>query len=469
MSAAARPLVAVRKFEGDVDGTVAQVVQPSVFLAPIRQDIVRFVHTNMRKNSRQPYAVKFEAGMNHSAESWGTGRAVSRIPRVSGGGTSRAGQGAFGNQCRKGRMFAPTKTWRRWHRKINVNQKRYAVASALAASALTALVQGRGHVVDQVSEIPLVVDGAIEKLQKTKQAIAALKHIGAYADVEKAAASRKIRRGRGKMRNRRHVLRRGPLIVYKEDNGIVQAFRNLPGVDTAQVDSLNLLQLAPGGHLGRFIIWTQGAFSRLNEVWGSQSRESTVKKGYKLPRPLISNSDVTRLINSDEVQTHVRAPIKTLKRRVQHKNPLKNFGARVKLNPYALTLRRSELLAKERRAHQKEAVLNAKRDRKEQDKRQKVNYKRLTIDGFVPPKPEKKAPKAKSAKAAAPAKKADKSEEKKKASAKPAARKESAADKPARKESAADKPARKESAADKPARKESGADQPAAKKGGKKK
>jgi large subunit ribosomal protein L4e len=478
MSAAARPLVAVRKFEGDVEATVEQVVQPSVFLAPIRQDIVQFVHTNMRKNSRQPYAVKFEAGMGHSAESWGTGRAVSRIPRVSGGGTSRAGQGAFGNQCRKGRMFAPTKTWRRWHRKINTNQKRYAVASALAASALTALVQGRGHVIDQVAEIPLVVDGAIEKLQKTKQAIAALKALGAYGDVEKAGASRKIRRGRGKMRNRRHVLRRGPLVVYKEDNGIVQAFRNLPGVDTAQVDSLNLLQLAPGGHLGRFIIWTQGAFKRLNEVWGSQCRESTVKKGYKLPRPIISNSDVTRLINSDEVQTHVRAPIKTLKRRVQHKNPLKNFGARVKLNPFALTLRRSELLAKERRANQKEAVLNSKRDQKDQSKRSKVNYKRLTIDGFVPPKPEKKS-KA-SSKKAAPAKVAKKEVAEKKTSKKPEAdkpaRKESAADKPARKESAADKPARKESAADKPARKESvdkparkesGAD--AAKKGGKKK
>jgi len=490
MSAAARPLVQVRKFEGAAEEAVSQVVQPSVFLAPIRQDIVQFVHTNMRKNSRQPYAVKFEAGMGHSAESWGTGRAVSRIPRVSGGGTSRAGQGAFGNQCRKGRMFAPTKTWRRWHRKINTNQKRYAVASALAASALTALVQGRGHVIDQVAEVPLVVDGAIEKLQKTKQAIAALKHLGAYGDVEKAAASRKIRRGRGKMRNRRHILRRGPLVVYKEDNGIVKAFRNLPGVDTAQVDSLNLLQLAPGGHLGRFIIWTQGAFTRLNEVWGSQSRESTVKKGYKLPRPLISNSDVTRLINSDEVQSRVRAPIKTLKRRVQHKNPLKNFGARVKLNPYALTVRRSELLAKERRAHEKQAILNTKRDQKDHNKRSRVNFKRITIDGYVPPPPEKK-PKSASKKAAAP-KSAKKEVAEKKTSKAPAARKESAADKPARKESAADKPAsrkesaadkpasrkesaadkpasRKESAADKPARKESGADQPAAKKGGKKK
>lgn len=66
-----------------------------------------------------------------SAESWGTGRAVARIPRVGGGGTQRSGQGAFGNMCRGGRMFAPTKIWRRWHRKVNINQKRYAVASAL--------------------------------------------------------------------------------------------------------------------------------------------------------------------------------------------------------------------------------------------------------------------------------------------------------------------------------------------------
>ena len=70
---------------------------------------VRSVHTGIAKNNRQPYAVKFEAGMQTAAESWGTGRAVSRIPRVPGGGTHRAGQGAFGNMCRGGRMFAPTK------------------------------------------------------------------------------------------------------------------------------------------------------------------------------------------------------------------------------------------------------------------------------------------------------------------------------------------------------------------------
>lgn len=358
--AAARPLVAVRKLDA-VDSVVEQVVLPAVFTAPIRPDIVHFVHTSMAKNKRQAYAVSVGAGHQHSAESWGTGRAVARIPRVSGGGTSRAGQAAFGNMCRAGRMFAPTKIWRKWHRKINTNQKRFAVASALAASALPSLVLARGHSIEQVAEIPLVLDSGLEAKQRTKDVIAVLRNVGAYADVEKAKASRKVRAGKGKMRGRRHVNRRGPLIVVNEDAGATKAFRNLPGVEVANVNSLNLLQLAPGGHLGRFVIWTKAAFERLNANWGSVARQSTQKKGYTLPRNVMFNSDVARLINSDEVQSKVRPAIKSVVRAPLKKNPLTNLGARVKLNPYAMALRRSEILASQRREKSRAAAVEAAR------------------------------------------------------------------------------------------------------------
>lgn len=148
-----KALVAIQSID---EGSSEQANLPAVFTAPIRPDIVRQVHTGLAKNKRQPYAVKFEAGMQSSAESWGTGRAVSRIPRVPGGGTHRAGQGAFGNMCRGGRMFSPTKVWRRWHRKININQKRYAVVSALAASALPSLVMARGHKIEKVEHNQLL-------------------------------------------------------------------------------------------------------------------------------------------------------------------------------------------------------------------------------------------------------------------------------------------------------------------------
>jgi large subunit ribosomal protein L4e len=202
----------------------------------------------MNKNNRQAYAVTRRAGMGTAAESWGTGRAVSRIPRVHGGGTQRSGQGAFGNMCRGGRMFAPTKVWRRWHKKINVNQRRYAVASALAATAIPSLVMARGHRIEEVPEFPLVLSNDLNGVKSTKTAKSALKCVGALADVEKSDASRKIRAGTGKARNRRYVQRKGPLVVHSGSDAIIKSFRNLPGVDVSNVDNLNLLELAPGGH-----------------------------------------------------------------------------------------------------------------------------------------------------------------------------------------------------------------------------
>jgi large subunit ribosomal protein L4e len=225
----------------------------------------------MAKNRRQAYAVAENAGHQTSAESWGTGRAVARIPRVGGGGTQRSGQAAFGNMCRGGRMFAPTKTWRKWHVKVNQNQKRYAVASALAASALPSLVLARGHRIEQIQEVPLVISSDIESVQKTKAAVELLKATASYSDIVKVSNSRKIRAGKGKMRNRRYRQRRGPLVVYGKDEGIVRAFKNVPGVETCPVDALNLLQLAPGGHVGRFIIWTESAIAALDDVYAKKS------------------------------------------------------------------------------------------------------------------------------------------------------------------------------------------------------
>ncbi|KAI9356344.1 ribosomal protein L4 domain-containing protein [Pilaira anomala] len=358
---AARPVLNVYTECGK--NVASTVPLPAVFKAPIRPDIVGFVHTNMAKNKRQAYAVADNAGEQTSAESWGTGRAVARIPRVNGSGTHRAGQAAFGNMCRGGRMFAPTKTWRKWHVKTNLNQKRFATASALAASALPSLVMARGHRVEKIEEVPLVVADSVEKLTKTKEAVALLKSLNAYSDVVKVSNSRKLRAGQGKLRNRRHRQRRGPLVIYNEDNGLVKAFRNLPGLELVNVRRLNLLQLAPGGHLGRFIIWTQSAIALLDQLYGTYEAPATLKKDYVLPDHIMTNPDVARLINSDEIQSVVRpAGNKHHKRPfTQKKNPLKNQGVMNRLNPYAQVLRRAELVKAEKIAAGKVTKVQKKR------------------------------------------------------------------------------------------------------------
>jgi large subunit ribosomal protein L4e len=139
-----------------------------------------------------------------------------------------------------------------WHVKVNLNEKRYAIASAVAATAVLSLVLTPGHRIEEVLEVPLVnADAEFVQLAKTKEAIAVLRGVNAYKDVLKVVASKNLRPGRGKMRNRRYRQRLGPLIIhYSPNSSFVRSFRNVPGVQTASVDSLNVLQLAPGRSFG---------------------------------------------------------------------------------------------------------------------------------------------------------------------------------------------------------------------------
>jgi len=335
----ARPVVTVYNEKNEPTGT--EIKLPAVFKAPIRPDVVSFIHDQVSKNKRQPYAVSTKAGHQTSAESWGTGRAVARIPRVRGGGTHRSGQGAFGNMCRGGRMFAPTKTYRRWHRRVNVAQRRYAIASAIAASAVPSLVLARGHIIDQVAEIPLVVTDKVEALTKTKEAVAFLKRINLWADVERVYATKRQRAGKGKRRNRRHKQKRGPVVVYNNDGGLVRAFRNIPGVTTQKVTQLNLLKLAPGGHLGRLIVWTDSAFRKLDSIFGTLNHSSEQKKNFALPRPKMVNSDFKRIINSENVLKAVKPKALPKPIRTVHRNPLRKPHLMAKINPYSAVLRRA--------------------------------------------------------------------------------------------------------------------------------
>jgi large subunit ribosomal protein L4e len=228
-------------------------------------------------------------------------------------------------------MFAPTKVWRKWHQKINLNQKRFATASALAASACPPLVMARGHKIETVPEVPLVVNSEIfanAGVAKTSSALKLLESVGAGADVSKVKASRKLRAGKGKLRGRRHRQRRGPLVVFDPEvdgKELAYAFRNIAGVETCSVRALNLLQLAPGGHMGRFVIWTSASFKALDSIFSA-------------PTAQVAQADIGRLINSSEIQTVIRAAkgdARTKRAGVQKKNPLQNKQVLLRLNPYA--------------------------------------------------------------------------------------------------------------------------------------
>merc|ERR1711879_399102 len=144
------------------------------------------------------------------------------------------------------------------------------------------------------------------------------------------------------MRGRRFVQKLGPCIVYKNDNGVVKSFRNIPGVNLVPVDALNVLRIAPGGHVGRFLIFTEDAAKALDNIYGNFSTGSSNKKGWSIPSAVIQNSDLQSMLQSDEVQSVLNAPKSSdTTKRSTKKNPLTNIRAMLKLNPNAAAEKRA--------------------------------------------------------------------------------------------------------------------------------
>lgn len=253
--------VKVFDLEGDV---VDKVRLPPIFKTPLRPDVIKRAVVAIQSHRFQPQGRDKMAGKRTTAESLGVGLGISRVPRIKGGGRRAAFiPGAVG-----GRAAHPPVVEKKIRKKIPKKEKRLALRSAIAATALKEVVAARGHVVDDVPDFPLVVVDDIQRLKKTKEVEDALLHLGVLSDVYRVKESRKVRAGKGKMRGRRIKQAVGPLLVVAEKDSIMKAASNIPGVDVAVVNDLNVELLAPGTHPGRLTIWTRSALEKVNELFG---------------------------------------------------------------------------------------------------------------------------------------------------------------------------------------------------------
>lgn len=243
---------------------VEEVELPQVFQTPYRPDMIKRAVIAQQSHGFQPQGRDPMAGKRTTAESWGTGRHLARIPRLK--GSSRA---AFGVGIVKGHRAFPPLSWKRIRKEINRKERRLAIRSGIAATAVREIVAGRGHAIDSVAQLPIVVEDGIQSLKRAREARDLLVSLGVWLDVERVER-RKTRPGRGKTRGRGKRVGKGPLVVVSEDLGITNACANLPGIDVIGVRDLNAELLAPGAHPGRLVIWTKSAFTSLDQMWGGE-------------------------------------------------------------------------------------------------------------------------------------------------------------------------------------------------------
>jgi len=237
---------------------VGKIKLPDVFKTSLRPDIIRRVVAALQSSRHQPQGRDVMAGKRTTAESWGVGRGISRIPRI-----SRTGRAAFAPGTVGGRAAHPPVSEKKIVKKIPKKEKRLALFSAISATGVKETVAARGHIVDDVPDFPMVVTEDIQNLKKTQDLKEAFMSLGLWPDVFRVRESTKVRAGKGKMRGRRRKRAVGPLIVVSENGGVVEAAHNIPGVDVAHVKDLNAELLAPGTHPGRLTVWTKSSIEEL--------------------------------------------------------------------------------------------------------------------------------------------------------------------------------------------------------------
>ena len=254
----------------DLNGKPSGKIElPEVFEEQIREDLIKRAFLASLSRSIQPHAADTMAGKRTSAHYHGgrpgrtgvsryamVGRDLARLPRIHGKtALHMTWRVRFVPQAVKGREAHPPKLERVWEEKINKKERRKALRSAIAATAVKDLVLKRGHKIDRIEHLPIIVEDDIQKISKTKELVGFLKKIGLENEIERIKA-RKIKRGKYK----RKV---GPLFVVKEEKEISKAVGNLPGADVCKPNNLSVEKLAPGTSAGRLVIFTKSAVESL--------------------------------------------------------------------------------------------------------------------------------------------------------------------------------------------------------------
>jgi large subunit ribosomal protein L4e len=241
--------------------TKKKINLPKVFFEEVRTDIIRRAVKASQANRRQPYGPNPKSGMRHAVSTWGKGRGVARVQRLSQGRTAAESPNVVG-----GRRAHPPRPKRDWSEKINNKERKKARNSALSATKEAKLVARRGHKFKKSITVPIVVEDSFEKITTVKEAVSTLRKLGVRGDLERARNGVHIRAGRGKMRGRKYRKPKSLLLVVKDHEKASRGFGNLPGIDVTTPAHLNIELLAPGGMPGRLTLFTEGALKQL-EGW----------------------------------------------------------------------------------------------------------------------------------------------------------------------------------------------------------
>jgi large subunit ribosomal protein L4e len=249
--------------QGSIKGSVEL---PQSFGEAVRDDIIRRAVLAEETLTLQPQGHYLLAGMQTSARYYGAmnsyrgGRkqGVAMRPRQKLGG-GRQGDVRTIPSSVKGRRAHPHRIEKTLIEQMNRKEYQKAVRSSIAATAKAEVVKGK-HSFE--GKLPLVVTDDIESIKRTKDLVKIFDTLKLSKDMESSHKSR-LRKGLRRSSKRRSF-RKTVLLVVGEDKGVINAGRNIPGVDVCTARAITVSKLAPGGVPGRITLWSESALKKID-------------------------------------------------------------------------------------------------------------------------------------------------------------------------------------------------------------
>ncbi len=229
---------------------------PEQFNEDYEPDLVKRAALVIQNNRRIPYGTMPLAGQGYSAKlsrrrrdfRGAYGKGISRVPRKTmwRRGTQFSWVGALAPGTKGGRRAHPPKASKVWTQKINHQERKKAIRSALSGLTLT----------NNLS----VVDNKFETLKNIKETKPVLMLLGLSTD-----AVKRKRAGRGKSRGRAVKYKMNALVIVSQYCNLVSAVKNLPGYDVVQVKNLNADKLLLGSNKLKKCLFTEAAIDKINK------------------------------------------------------------------------------------------------------------------------------------------------------------------------------------------------------------
>lgn len=247
--------VRVLNENGEEDGEAS--VPRFILETSVEEHLIRRAFLALHSRRLQPQGRDPMAGKRTTAESWGVGYGMARVPRT------ERGVARLAPMTVKGRLTHPPRVEKKIRKEINRKEYRKAFLSALSATFRKETVEKRGHKLGSTG-IPIVFAGEVENISKTRDVVSLFEKIGLGEELERVYGRPKVRCGKSRWRGRRLRRRVGPLLVVSSSKAsIVKAASGIPGVDAKTPEKISVMDLAPGGVPGRLTIWTLPALTRI--------------------------------------------------------------------------------------------------------------------------------------------------------------------------------------------------------------